>query len=559
MTTCLISNLPRTVNSTGEICDKYGNKFKYDSATNSWIAHGYIPNIPIVTEQSDGLITPEILLKLIKVKDVLSPIATQPSLKINPGNNAFWYYFKSSDKCIRFRVEGENALRIEVDSGRLYRLFSNAICRGPTGDQGLKGPKGDNGLSAPAEVLFDPIIDKKQLRFSVYTPTPLLDSSIIRLPNDHVPDISIRIYEYSIDSQLEITTHDQLQYLAIYYNKYVNIAQDFNISRNIIINKILGNISLDSTLNDVLILPTNDVISSEPLITILVDPLGIKQPRIINNSGYNINTDLAVDSIDFDNTTNIVSGTITLTTGDWANNLCLKSGQRGPDGLAGDPGESTIRIINTTLDNSNVIATCPIINVRFDDNDNTIYSTCSDITNSICVNNIKVSNKSGILSTDSAINATFAAVIPTTESCKVISKYKVELPDDSDAIDQLELELYHWKPQAGCVTKRHFNRHNFNWMKLVDTEACLDNNLWYDPDMVARRGTYPHAIKRSKAPESDPCVQEDFFYCPNVQIGGCLDNSTPPDSDTNTFTATVGLSSKPSKLSANVRTVNLIV
>lgn len=565
MSTCQIANLPKVTNTTGEICDKYGNKFKYDPQTNTWIQHGYIPIIPIVTEDTNGLITPNILSIFDKIRKTLEPIASKQSLKINPGVDAYWYYFRSSDKCVKFRTEDEHALRIEIDSGRLYRLLASSSCKGLQGKIGLDGQKGKQGAQAPDENYYKPNISRNTLNFAAYTATPLVNNDQIILTNNHVPDISIRIYEYTLPllSQLELKSYDQLQHFAINYNKYKSLSRDFQKTRDLLINHAMG-ITKSSVLNelsDVLVFPDGTIVSESPIITILVDPIGVQPHRIINDSEYDINIDATIDSINFDVNTNIVSGTIVIDN-DWPDELCFKSCQRGLDGVTGDNGESTIKIVKSTIDNSNVISTCPIINARFDIDDNVIYTLCSDITNIICVNNVKLHNKSGIISDDNAIDATFASAIPTIDSCKSISSYVVELPPNTT--DDLELELYHWKPQPGCVTKRHFNRHNFNWFKLVNTESCVDGRIWYDDDMQVREPKYPYEIERSNSPESDPCVQEDFFYCPNIQLSGCINDgtsstNTPNPNDHNVYTAEASLTSKSTTLRANVRTISHMI
>ena len=553
MTDCTIDNLNKKTGNTGIICDKYGNKFKYDKSTNSWITQGYLPNVAIVSETNNGLITPDILTKLNKVRQVLGTNPSQLPLKINPGTDAYWYYFKSSDKCIRFKVEGESDLRIEVDSGRLYRLLANSHCRGNKGKRGKTGKKGPSGVPGPSENLYNPTIIDKKLNFAIYTPTPLLDSSVVDLPNNHVPDISVRIHSLTaVKTTVSQATAqkstvkssnriDQLKHLAISLNQFKKLALDFQKSRSVLVDNALGAAKKsalpDISLSDVLILPVGITTSTNPIVTVLIDPIGIKSPRIINNSNYQIDNAATLATIKFDKLTNIVSGSIILSSSTWDDQICVKSRQCGPDGPPGDSGEPAITIVTNELDNTNIIATCPIINVRLDQNDNTIYSTCAPITDTICVNSVKLARSGGILSNGDAFTARFASVVPTIDSCKKIGSYVTILPEDIevpskklqvDSVEELDLTLYHWKPLSGCVTKRHFNRHNFNWLKIVNTEACGDKNKWYDSELNPRSGKYPHAIQRGASPASDPCVQEDFFYCPNIQLGGCGSQAVAP-------------------------------
>jgi hypothetical protein len=140
--------------------------------------------------------------------------------------------------------------------------------------------------------------------------------------------------------------------------------------------------------------------------------------------------------------------------------------------------------------------------------------------NLICVEQVKLPANAGSVSDKDALHALFAAAQIVMDDCKLVYRYQVVLPED----DYPDLIMYHWDPQPGCVTRRHYDRHNFNWIKNTDIPACGDIAKWYDPNLVARPGKYPWAIQRGKPPEKDNCCEEDWFYCPNIQDGGC-----PPD------------------------------
>jgi hypothetical protein len=105
----------------------------------------------------------------------------------------------------------------------------------------------------------------------------------------------------------------------------------------------------------------------------------------------------------------------------------------------------------------------------------------------------------------------FASAQMTLEECKYVNRYEVSLEND----DLPELDLVHWDPQPGCVTQRHYNRHEFNWIPDTDIPACDATIKWFAPEEM-RPGKYPWQIVVEYAKE-DECCQDDFFWCPNVQ------------------------------------------
>lgn len=552
-TECKLPHLPRTANDGDEVCDKYGNRWRFNSEDDGWISRGIVIPPPAVTESSDGIITPTIFSQIGKIRQYLNSTGTnlQP-LKLVPGVDAYWYYFRSSDKFVKFRPEAEDALRIEVDKGRLFQVIMKEVCPGPRGTTGLKGKQGRSGLPGPAEVCYQPnfdTTDHNRLDFAVYTPTPLLgDRTDIVLPNNHIPDISVRLFKVTLPTTVQTVTgkltakklqqrpknaaaiYDPLQHLAIYYHSYDDIMPKFQKTRDLLVRHSLG-ASTDDPLNgiplsQVLVLPVGSLVAEQPIVTVLVDPLG-KEPVRITSTDVNIviDTEKSLPTITYDPATNIVSGSLFLqNNGSWEGSWCLKSRQKGPDGATGNAGESAVRIIECQLDTTNIVATCPIINARLDCDQSTIFTMCSDILAEICVQKVRLSRSTLPVSDKSALDAVFASAQMVLSDCKRIYRYQVVLADDESD----DLSLPHWDPQPGCVTKRHYNRHKFDWMtKTKDLAACANPlTAWYDSDMVPRPGAYPNTIVIAPVPPKDECCQDDFFYCPNIQDGGCVDTGT---------------------------------
>lgn len=536
MATCNLEHLPKTANEGDEVCDKYGNRWRYDAEQDTWISAGQLEILPEVTEDANGLVSPEEVARLIQLRQATAnnPQFLAP-LKLLPGTDAYWYYWRSPDKLVRMRPEGESALRMEVDKGRLFQILMKNICPGDRGPIGDAGDAGTAGRPGPDEVCFEPNLDGNRLDFSIFTPTPLtLGQTEIPLPGDHVPEIAVRVFRVTLattqvakrsvlrqkslpKSTAELQIHDQLQYLAIYYQQFSGMSQ-FQRLRDLFIKQSFGTLQTAcGALSHVLVFPVGTEVQDEPVVTVFVDPTGQSVPRVEWASTHQVDVNRTVESIQFDPTTNVVCGSIYLLESEWDETYCVKSRQRGPDGKRGEAGDTKVKITECTLDNTNVIATCPIINVRLDCDSETLFTFCSDLLSEICVESIKLPGSVGILSDQDALSATFASVQTTVNDCKLIYRYNVALEEDTfDA-----LLLQHWDPQPGCVTKRHYNRHKFDWMTESNIGICQNLAKWYNPNLAPRQARYPYQIRVGKAPEQDTCCQEDFFYCPNIQEGGC--------------------------------------
>lgn len=543
-TICKLPHLPPTANDGDEICDKYGNRWKFDGPEDGWISLGAITSQATVTENNNGIITPTIFTQLAKVNQYVKTNPTQQPLKILPGTDAYWYYLRSSDKSIKFKPEAEDVLRIEIDKSRLFKIISKGVCGGPVGYRGDAGPRGFSGASGPAEVCYQPAISGKQLDFVIFTPAPLVDRTDIVLPNDHVPDISVRLFPVTFTApkslkvnrkKIDSGVYDQLQYLPIHYHSVDEVLSKFQVLRNRIISQSFGatdGVVCDKPLSDVLVLPSDATVDSVPSVTVLIDPLGVVAPRItFDSSLLSIDVAASIATISYDHDTHLVCGSLILTgRGTWSGSWCVKSRQMGPDGVAGEPGEQAVKIVECQLDSSNVIAVCPVVNSRFDCDNKTIYTLCDDIVSTICVDQVKLLAGAGSLSDKTGIDVVLASAQMTLDECKLIYRYKPVLAEDEFG----DLELPYWDPQPGCVSKHNYDNQIFDWVLKTSSATCDPLFTWYDAAMEPRPGTYPNTITIAKEPATNECCADEFFYCPNIQDGGCppsspASSSLPPE------------------------------
>jgi len=528
------ASLPRNGQDGQEICDAYGNRWRFDAESKGWISAGKISSVPDVSEDNDGLVTPDIFENLRRLESYSNSNPDLRPFKLLPGRDAYWYYFRSSDKLFRFRQEGENCLRIEIDKGRFFQILMKQVCPGSKGPKGEQGDKGLDGTPGAPELCYSPsaIVDNR-LDFAIFVPTPLTVSGPVTLPSNIVPDVSVRLF--SVTSGVGATAVDQLDNLAIFFSgndPRNEVLPQFQETRNLFLQRSLGvsksNVG-DIELSQVAIFDSDAVFSPTPDITIDINPVDPSKITVSSSVNFvQIDETLTSSSVQFDPTTGIVSGSIFLPTGssweDLGVDFCVKARQRGPKGPKGIPGECRVRIVECLIDGTNIRATCPIVNTRLDCENEIIYTLCADLLAELCYDKIALLPDSDSLADGNALTSVFASAEMTLEECKRINRYVVELPED----DIPDLDLLHWNPQAGCFSQRHYDRHKFNWIPDTNIPACDSTATWFGPDSV-RDGQYPHAIVTAPQPTSSECCQDDFFYCPNVQDAPCGEEEEPPE------------------------------
>jgi hypothetical protein len=562
----LAKRLPINPENGDEICDSYGNRYRFNGKTNTWIFIGAVLVPPTVTESIDGVITPKIFEKLRHVENILANGVDFSQFKIFPGIEGYWYYFRSSDKLIKFDVEGEDQLRIEIDSGRFHQIIAKRSCKGQFGDKGTTGEDGDPGDSSPLEKFYIPSnIDEDKIDFAIFTPSPLDTPISLRL---------IKCEDSSITNncgsgELIKIVNDEYQALPKSQTEYfTELIRDFKSSvdnrtidqldnlKRFIADKSLGSfadVDLNIPLSKIRYMAEDDprcrvsTTAEEPDIIILIDPKNNVPPTVtIKEEEFEIDEERTFAALKYDKDIGVLSGTVYLKRKTWVElgKWCIKSKQKGPVGSDGIDGLCTLEIIKDTIDPTSIFTLCPIVNVRYDNDKDIIYTLCSDIGTATCAEYIILVADSADTTNENAIKSRFAAVIRSLDECKDVTEYRISFEDD----DIPALTFSHWDPQPGCQTSRHYDRHKFDW--FVDTESRIkegqEKPQWYSPTECLTID-YPHKIIAASKPE-EQCCTEEFFYCPNIQEAPaeCGEdgeftievNTTPPPTTTTTTTTT---------------------
>jgi len=517
-----------------EICDRYGNRWFFDAGQDGWISKGLIEAPAVVSESQSGLISPDIYEKLQKLKVLVDSGYNFSPLKLSPATDAYWYYFRSSDKSYRFTAEGPDILRIEVDRARLYTNLLKLRCPGDRGPIGCKGDTGNTGSSASNEICYSPSNKTDNtIDFAIYVPTPvgtIGSGSVIEVLNP--PEISVRLYrvdsEYVDVDDCILSEQSQLSTLSTALSDNTVELAKFRASSQILRDQSLGiqNVNTSSCniplSNSVQYDETVRVAAHSSVEILFNFSSDAANPITISHaSGIPLDIDATAVTVQYEPSTGVICGSFTLSSETWdqqANNWCIRASQKGIDGERGDPGNCYINIKECFVDDTNIIASCPIINVRYDCDEDVIYTQCAELLlDDICAENISLAPGTGDL-VGSAINSTFASAEMTLDECKGIFSAQIELED----VEVPELDLLAWEPQPGCVTQRHFDRHKFDW---IPTTA--DGDTWCDFN-GEQPSLYPGEIKTQSEPEQDNCCADDWFWCPNVQDGVCPPISPVP-------------------------------
>ncbi len=141
----LKAQLPKTADDGATVVDLFGNVYEFDAHTNSWIDKGIITDPDIVTETSDGLITPEIYNKLKLIEKLKDAGVSFESLKIfipELKEYPYFYNLRSGHRSIIFNptfeyghdkcdVGRDKRICVDIDKGAIYRRLLRTCCVGP--------------------------------------------------------------------------------------------------------------------------------------------------------------------------------------------------------------------------------------------------------------------------------------------------------------------------------------------------------------------------------------------------------------------------------------------
>jgi len=497
------------------------NKWFYNASENSWIYRGD-SSVPIVVDdQNNGIITPEIFDKIQFISKMMLP----NYFKIFPTQEAYYYYFRSSDRYITFTPEGDDVIRMEIDSGRLYSSLYRQICAGERGNQGAPGKQGPPGTTALPEITFQPKAINDELPIKVFAIAPLSLTGRVNLPNNHVPDMVVRIYTTNSIADIDDPLFYQKNYLPRYFlNDKVNITF-VNTFLSYINRQELGLTDDIRPIAEILN-PKNGSIN-KLVAEILVDPTKTKTNRItVYDDAIGILKQETLESFQLDETDCFLSGSVFFSSPKKSRGFAVKCMQQGPDGVQGPKGISCIEITENLLNGQNIVADRPVINVRYDVDSSTFYVFNAPITttdqntgivsSSVCADTVALFGNNIILNDRDVFSSTFISAEVTLKQCKAVLTYQPRMK----SYDPPELDLENWHPTSEIRTKRHWDKHSFRWAD----DASSKETSCSSPARTALQVVGQLA----GTPGNDACCQEPFFYMPAIQDGSCPGDTVSP-------------------------------
>jgi len=493
---------PRNPQNKQIFIDENDIKWEYDSTKNRWKKSGKVEKISVVSSNNSGIITPEIFNKLKTLQESIQDIDVG-TFKISPGLDAYYYYFYSPDKLIDIRHRGNGLIDINVNEQKLISYLYKYLCQGEKGKQGDDGPQGEPGLKAPNEACYKPKYQTNKLSGEAYVPIPIGTY----YNNSEITNISLRFY--SLYDIVELSTSSQLNYwIGVNSTPLLNTQEKqifSNLQKRIIaqaLGQTLDLIELSPIVNNTLtLIPAT-------LLEIDINPT-TNEITIINNG---INADLTKSTITFDKSIGLLRFNIHA---EWPNNIIFKARQRGPTGERGPIPNNYLILKNCEFpNNANVRPNNVLTHFRPDCEQNTLFVNYTRLDSQDAFAKITTDITISLATTNPVIDGNYVAVEKIAGNLKkttILTKKLNELSID-DPI------LQNWSPQPGCVTKRRYDDHSFDWITKTDIPSCDNELTWFGPE-GARPGKYPYEIVKGEEPEKDNCCQDDFFYFP--EAGEC--------------------------------------
>lgn len=233
-----VPKLPRSGFADGEqIADPNGNIWEYNEETKEWFLRGKFEPLPIVTEDQNGLVSPEIYRKLSLIQELIDKGVSFDVFKLKSSlENPYFFYFQSSDGLIKFIPEAESTLRVEIDRAKLYAMLIKKCCIGPKGKTGPQGFVGPAGKPAANEVFRVPRLENE---------TTFVISTTVASPLDpNESPISLRLFneEKTLVADFLVFGNGTSEIALI---DGITINEDtFNISYNPITKLLVANITL---------------------------------------------------------------------------------------------------------------------------------------------------------------------------------------------------------------------------------------------------------------------------------------------------------------------------
>lgn len=481
-----------------QVIDAFGTIYEFNAEQNEWIDKGVIPSHQVVTDSTDGLVSPEVYRKLTLLQDLIRRGFDFSKFKLDsPVDNPYYYLFHSSDDLIRFTPEQiaepkvvyfdglvrrvvvditNNTTSVILDGSNLRTSdFTGLVLESPFGTFNiLSGTASAVVVAGRANVAAgDPIKvarpESRLTRLRIEVDRGRLYQKLLRSccvgPKGSKGDVGDRgtpgLPAESETFQFPISTTGG----EFVWNSVVNTPIDTPISLRVY--------RADGT---------------SPIIEILY-PLNSTENTLIVISDDSISIEETSLVLSYDPTSNQFSGSFSVLTDEDISSWRYKARQQGPKGIAGEAGKAFLEIANRLLDDPSLRGTEAILSLRKASSSDDIIFLREELFDEVPVANLSALDGGQVV--DFAGDYLVSAQI-TIREARDIGFFQTEIPEFS--IPQLDIPA--WTPTQDCAQATKWALYKFDWFNRVDPNYLFNIQI------------------PAKPPEQ--CCQEDFFFCPNV-------------------------------------------
>lgn len=373
MSTSTIPYLPKNSNQLidgARYADYLGIIWEYNKETNNFRQVGIVQELPEVDSTQDGLVPPDIQIKLEDLKDKFG-ITLQnlpPYFKIGSIADVYYYLLKSSNNTIIFTIENNHELRVEIN---IHEILRHLTYMARKGDRGEPGDTGDPGYDAlPDEMVCGEPTYSIKGNYSSFTEQKLLIEIPVKNINGEV--ISLRLFN---TRPSEYTDNGVIINVDVPVSETTNSTDSFAITD---LNYKIGSGSTATYANGVL------------------------------------------------------KATIILTKGQFTDRWYFRALQRGERGDPGNAGKNFIDVIRTTL-GTKVSYARPVVDLRIDELSGEVVFTRLPLTGSACVSRITIPGITEV-DPGKPYKSNYLALEKTLNGCKKFYKWKLDtdVTDPSD-------------------------------------------------------------------------------------------------------------------------------
>lgn len=508
--------LPTFGNTDGDqVVDQNDNQYEYNSELNEWVFMGQIASPDVVTEDEDGLVSPDIFRKLILIQDLMKRGIDFSRFKLDsPVENPYYYLFHSSDDLIRFTPEKNN-------EPKELKLISSITSLETVNDTTVLGLENIDSLTVgeAAGLVLETDFGNFNILSNTATSIVVAGSETSIRVNDRVKIVKPEVFK----TELRIEVDRGRLYQKMIRNCCVgpkglegdvgdagsagdaDVDEVFELPLSTTDDTFRWSSIVDTPIGTPISLRVFRQDNDDDVIIEIVFPID-GGPVLIIVSGDEIDIEVTSSDVTYSATSRVFEGFIVVTSGgDDIDTWRYKVRQVGPTGADGEDGLSFIEVAAEILDDPSLRGTEAIISLRKSSVSDDIIFLNGTLFEEIPTSNLGALDGGSISDVEKDL---FVSAEVTINEARDVAFYNFLIPD----VPVPPLDLPAWTPTRDCVQARRWALYKYDWFNRVEPNYLYNISLPPKPD--------------------EACCQEDFFFCPNVgdepcAIEGKPDSPTP--------------------------------